>query len=298
MAPPPVDPRADGVAWWTAARDAWRAWRSSGMAMAHALRAELGRHPYLLSVPIRQSARHDEGRVAAGYFILLEHVENLSPAFMRGVVEQALSRTGSTDPGALEPVLYELLVSRGRLRQTYPDLVRDVMIAAIPSPGIWATAGIIEQEEATLVVSRPHGAIGEEAEDRKQIAEPHQRTAAHTFAGELAPLTARFFYVRRGDTKDPRDVELKLTVDGEPSDAAWLLVVRTDNLMQPPRRIAGAGTALPDMGKSFGGVWIGVYSTDPESDRRYELAVSVRTKASVAATGQRRSSFGGPPRPR
>jgi hypothetical protein len=52
------------------------------------------------------------------------------------------------------------------------------------------------------------------------------------------------------------------------------------------------------MGKSFGGVWIGVYNTDPQSDRRYELAVTVRTKASVATTGQRRSSFGGPPRPR
>ena len=297
-APPPVDPRADGVAWWAAARDAWRAWRSSGMAMAHALRAEIGKHPYLLSVPIRQSARHDEGRVAAGYFLLLEHVENLSPAFMRGAVEQAVSRTASTDAGALEPVLYELLVSRGRLRQTYPDFVRDVMIAAIPSPGIWATAGVIEQEEATLVVTRPRGNVGEEAEDTKQITEPSQRMAPHPFACELGPLTARFFYVRRGETKDTRDVELKLTVDGAPSDAAWVLVVRTDNFMQPPRRIAGAGTALPDMGKTFGGVWVGVYNADPESERRCELAVAVRTKASVAAVGPRRSSFGGPPRPR
>jgi hypothetical protein len=293
-----VDTRADGVAWWAAARDAWRAWRSSGMAMAHALRAELSRHPYVLSVPIRQSARYDDGRLAAGYFVLLEHVENLSPAFMRGVVDQAVSRAGSADAGALESALYELLVSKGRLRQTYGDVVRDAMVAAIPSPGLWATAGIVEQDDATLVVTRPRGGIGEDTEDAKPITEAKDRMAPHTFAYGLAPLTARFFYVRRAEMKEPRDVELKLAVEGQASDAAWLLVVRTDNVMQPPRRIAATGTSLPDMGKAFGGVWIGVFNADPESERRYELTIAVRPKAPAAGVAARRSSFGGPPRPR
>lgn len=295
-APPPIDPRADGVAWWVAARDAWRAWRSSGMAMAHALRAELGKHPYLLSVPIRESARHGDGRVAAGYFLLLEHVENLSPAFMRGVVEQAVERTGSTDPGVLEPVLYELLVNKGRLRQTFPDFVRDVMIAAVPSPGVWATAGIVEHDGATLIVSRPGGVIGEAAEQTKQLTEIQDRIPPHTFVYRLAPLTARFFYIRRGELKELRDVDIKLTVDGQPSDVAWLLVVRMDNLMQPPRRLTAAGTPLPDMGKTFAGVWIGVYNADPVSERHHELAVSVRTKVQTTVEASRRSSFSGPAR--
>ena len=54
-------------------------------------------------------------------------------------------------------------------------------------------------------------------------------------------------------------------------------MVRTDNIIQPPRRITETGTVLPDMGKSFGSLWIGVYNADPDSDRRGELGISVRT---------------------
>jgi hypothetical protein len=215
---------------------------------------------------------------------------------MRGAVEQAVARTGSTDPGALEPVLYELLVDKGRLRHTFPDFVRDVMIAAIPSPGIWATAGIVEHDGTTLILSRPGGVIGEAAEQTKQVTETQERIPPHTFVYALAPLTARFFYIRRGELKEPRDVDIKLTVDGQPSDAAWLLVVRMDNLMQPPRRITAAGTALPDMGKTFAGLWIGVYNADPASAQHHELAVSVRAKVQTTVASSRRSSFSGPAR--
>ncbi|HSE93546.1 MAG TPA: adenylate/guanylate cyclase domain-containing protein, partial [Methylomirabilota bacterium] len=80
---PPADPRGAAVPWWAAASAAWRAWKTSGVATAHALRAAVAKHPYLLAVPVTRSAEYDEGRLAADYFLLLEHVENVSPAFVR-----------------------------------------------------------------------------------------------------------------------------------------------------------------------------------------------------------------------
>src|SRR5262245_13415244 len=50
LAPPPLDERATVVRWWAAGYAAWSQWKPSGLAWAHALRAELGRFPYLLSI--------------------------------------------------------------------------------------------------------------------------------------------------------------------------------------------------------------------------------------------------------
>src|SRR5262249_37325125 len=87
--PPRLDQRATVVRWWAAGYAAWSQWKPSGLAWAHALRAEMGRFPYLLSVPIRNAADHDDGQLAGGYFLLLEHVENTSPRFMRTAFERA-----------------------------------------------------------------------------------------------------------------------------------------------------------------------------------------------------------------
>src|SRR2546426_3394617 len=53
LAPPPLDERAAGVAWWAAAYAAWSQWKPSRLAWAHALREEVRRDPYLLSVQLR-----------------------------------------------------------------------------------------------------------------------------------------------------------------------------------------------------------------------------------------------------
>src|SRR5256886_9868156 len=50
-------------------------------------------YPHLLSVPIRESAEHNQGRLAAGYFLLLEHVANQSPSFVQTAVARAISRS-------------------------------------------------------------------------------------------------------------------------------------------------------------------------------------------------------------
>lgn len=288
---PLPDPRGAAVTWWTAAHGAWVSWKRSGMALAHALRAVLARHPYLLSVPIRQSVDYDRGRLASGYFLLLEHVENLQPSFLRSAVERALERTGQVrDPGVLGQALYEVLVREGRLAETYPDFVRDVMVAAIPTPGVWLDAIITESDEATLVVTRPGRAPGDADEVNRTLTEPAARQGAHHVSLVVAPLTTRFVCIRRGELREPRDVTVTLSAQGAPSEEAWLLTLRSDYLMHAaPRRPEGSVVTLEGFGRSWSALWVAVFNRDPEAERRVELAATIRP---CAPAGPRRSVFG------
>lgn len=292
---PPADPRGAAVRWWAEASEAWRTWKTSGVATAHALRAVIAKHPYLLAVPLRRSPEYDEGRLARDYFLLLEHVENVSPTFIRTALDGAVAAAGgSTDAGALEPALYELLVVRGRLRETYPEFVRDVMIASIPMPGVSLDGSITEHDDATVVVRWVRGTSGAGAEDEQRLTQQKDRVTEHRFVVTAAPLTARFLAVRRGDLKEPRDVEVHVTVAGEPSDAAWILTLRSDHMMQaPPKRHTPPVTALPGLGKHYGGLWISVFNTDPVTDREFSIAVAVRPEVRMAGVS-RPSVFGAP----
>lgn len=295
---PPPDPRAAAVPWWAAAHGAWSAWKASGVATAHALRAALARHPYLLSVPIRQSTRHGDGLLAEGYFLLVEHVENQSPAFARTALDQALQQTGeSADPQALARVLYDLLVARGRLRQTYPDFVRDVMVAAIPSPGVWVDAALVESDGSTVVMTRPNATLGETAERTQEFTDAKDRYTKHRFALTVGPLTSRFVCVRRGDLKEGRDIEVAVTEDGQPSDAVLLLTLRSDHLLHTaPKRPAAQGAVLEGFGRSYSGLWVALFNVEPEGDKRYEVVLGLRPMAPVTPAG--RPTFGGPGRAR
>jgi class 3 adenylate cyclase len=278
LAPPAPDPRAAGVRWWTGAHAAWTNWKLSGIGWAHALRGELAKYPHLLSVHIRASADQAEAELAGGYFLLLEHVENESPSFMRTVVERAIDAAGgSLEPRVLGPKLYALLVDGGRLRATYPAFVRDIVGTAIPNPGVWADGGVVEHEDATVVVTRPTPAIGETQERAERLTEPKDRAAERHFDVTLQPLTARFFYVKPGELKTPRDLELKLTVDGKPSDLAWHLTLKTSLLVRSePRILPRDGVSLPGLGRDHAGAWVAVFNPDPEAAASYELTVSVK----------------------
>src|SRR4029450_3470912 len=105
LAPPPLDERGAAVAWWAAAYAAWSQWKPSGLAWAHALREEVRRYPFLLSVPLRASGDLDDGRLGGGYFLLLEHVENQSPGFIRTILDRAIGEVG-TGPRGLGAKLY------------------------------------------------------------------------------------------------------------------------------------------------------------------------------------------------
>src|SRR5439155_80314 len=96
-----LDPRAAGIRWWAGAYAAWSQWKPSGIAWAHALRAEVEKYPYLLSVNIRASADHDDGQLAGGYFLLLEHLENESPTLIRTALDRAIESAQGLEPRVL-----------------------------------------------------------------------------------------------------------------------------------------------------------------------------------------------------
>lgn len=297
-APPPLDPRAAGVRWWSSAYAAWSQWKMSGIGWAHALRGELAKYSYLLSVPVQESADHDDGQLAGGYFLLLEHVENQSPAFMRTALERAIGAAGGAlEPDVLGPALYRVLVDGGRLRETYAALVREVIGLAIPNPGVWADGGVIEHEDATVVITRPTGAVGDAEERAARLPAANERMADHRFTVTAQPLTARFFYVKPGDLKTPRDLELRLAADGKPSDRAWYLTLKTSLLVRSePRLLPREGVSLPGLGREHLGAWLALFNPDPDATVSYELTVGVRPPRQPA---HKRSVFAPPgPRPR
>src|SRR5215470_2455910 len=276
LAPPPLDERATVVRWWAAGYAAWSQWKPSGLAWAHALRAEIGRFPYLLGVHIRNAADRDDGQLAGGYFLLLEHVENVTPGFMRTVFDRAVADVG-TDSGALDRRLYELMVDDGRLRETYASFVRDVIQVAVPIPGMWADAGIVEHDDSTTLISRQSRTVGDGHEESARIVDPQERAAERRFAVSLEPMTTRFFYARSGKLQTPRDVDLRLTSDRAPSDRAWYLTVR-DSLSgrSDPKLLPTAGATIPNLGRDNFGVWVAVFNPNPVENVTYELGMTVR----------------------
>ena len=275
---PKVDPRAAGVRWWTAAHAAWSEWKSSGVALAYALRGTVAEYPHLLSVPIRESADHDQGRLAAGYFLLLEHVVNQSPSFVQTAVARAIGQVGSAlAPDVLGGKLYELLVTDGRLRETYPVFVGDVMGTAIPQPGFWADGGIVEHEDATDVITRSGATLGDPSEHTERLTSERGRVAEQRFEVTLAPLTARFFYAKPGDLKTAREVEIKVTEGGQPSDHAWHVALKTSLVVRSePKRLGPKGVALKGLGPECPGIWVGVFNADPSYEATYEVAMTLR----------------------
>jgi class 3 adenylate cyclase len=276
LAPPPLDQRGAAVSWWAAAYAAWSQWKPSGLAWAHALREEIRRYPFLLSVPLRASGDLDDGRLGGGYFLLLEHVENQSPGFIRTILDRAIGEVGM-EPRSLGSKLYQLLVEGGRLRETYPAFVRDVIQVAVPTPGMWADAGLVEREDATVLMSRPNGVVGEPHEESTQLTEAGDRAAERRFLVTTQPLTTRFFYVTSGKLNTARDVEVRLREDDRPSDRAWYLTVRDSlSVRSDPKLVPLSGVPLPGLGRHHFGVWVAVFNPDPEDVVTYELAVSVR----------------------
>jgi class 3 adenylate cyclase len=296
LAPPPLDQRAAPVRWWAAGYAAWSQWKPSGLAWAHALRAEMGRFPYLLSVHIRNAPDRDDGQLAGGYFLLLEHVENQSPGFMRAVVERAVGDVG-TNPETLGRRLYELMVDDGRLRETYASFVRDVIQVAIPTPGMWADAGIVEHDDFTTLVSRPSGSIGDSHEETVRLTDPNDRGADRRFLVTLDPLTTRFFYAKSGKLNVPRDVDVRLTAGNAPSDRGWYLSVR-DSLSgrSDPKLITPAGVTVSNLGRDNFGVWVAVFNSHPVERATYELTMSVKQPRQQAAARSMFARPGGPSR--
>ncbi|HUF92169.1 MAG TPA: hypothetical protein VMR23_07325 [Candidatus Limnocylindria bacterium] len=262
--------------WWLAAWARWSGWKSS-LNFTDAVKEELGKYPYLLSVPIQQSPQHEDGLLAYGYSIVMEHVERHCP----GCVGNALNslKAGQTRPVGEQ--LYDYLVTEGRLGDTYPEFVKNVMFSALPEPGVWFQARILESKDDTRVLQRPTPRIGDSDQTGQRLATDGQRFTEHRFTATVAPLTTRFF-LASADIKEARGVDVRLTVDGSGSTNAWLLTIPAPgkaNTKIEARRLTEGGMALPGLGKDYSTLWIAVFNDDPAREKTYELGITLKKDA-------------------
>jgi len=277
-APQPAAPRGEPSApdetaqWWLSAWARWSGWKNT-LAFPEAVREELSKYPYLLSVPIQQSPEFEEGLLAYGYSIIMEHVEKQKP----GSVGNALNnlKTAQTKPVGTQ--LYEYLVTEGRLTETYPDFLKTVLLAAVPEPGPWVQARIIHSKDDTRVFQRPTPRLGETEQTAKRFLAENQRFTEHTFSASLPPLTSRFFLIQ-AELKDAHGVDVKLKIDGAPSDAGLVVTVPAAGKATKveARRLSAEGTALPGIGRDYGAVWFAVFNADPGRETQFQLGLTLR----------------------
>lgn len=263
----------DTARWWISASASLTSLRARGLSFDDAVKQELAKYSYVLSVPIQNSADHEDGLLAYGYAVLLQHIEDSAPGF----VAEALNRLPTAKGAPLGQRLFRYLTEQGGLSERYPEFVKTVMLAALPEPGLWTDAGISETSTTTTINRRASATLGEHAVKQQALSQDAQRFVPHRFGTAVAPFTARFFRVDAGELRDGRDVTVNLTEAGLPSDLAWLVTVRSGRGSGPQAlRLDRSGTSLPGLGRDYGAVWIGVFNTDPSAERRYELTVILK----------------------
>ena len=192
--------------WWLAAWARWSGWKSS-LNFADAVREEIGKYPYMLSVPIQKSPEYEDGLLAYGYSILMDHVERQNP----GCVGNALN---SLKPGGAQPVgdqLYAYLVTEGRLRETYADFVRATILGAVPEPGLWFQFRILESKDDTRILQRPSARLGRlralrpaPGQRRPALRRAQVQDDARTAHHALRPGIGRRQGIARDRREDPR----------------------------------------------------------------------------------------------
>ncbi len=267
--------------WWVGARRGWESLVQRRLAPAEAARDTLERFPYLLSVPLAKSDEFDDGRLAEGYAILLQRLEKEEPGFVREALTRLnpqFTTRARNETYPLGQELYLYVVAEGRLYKTYPDFLKDVLGHALPKPGVWLQGAITEAPESTTIVTRPERPGGR-PEQSRTLTTPAERFTTHTFSVTTGPLTTRFFSVQAGALSDPTDLDIHLTENGAPTDHAWVVVAPMDGKPEAPRRHRPGGTKVEQLGKQHRAVWIAAFNSDPNADKRYELTVALKRKA-------------------
>jgi hypothetical protein len=277
-APQPAAPRSEApvsdesAQWWLAAWARWSGWKNT-LAFPEAVREELSKYPYLLSVPIRQSPEFEEGLLAYGYSIIMEHVEKQNP----GAVGNALNNLKSGQTKPVGDQLFDYLVAEGRLTETYPDFLKKVLLAAVPEPGPWVQARIIHSKDDTRVFHRPSPRLGETEQTARRFLADNQRFVEHKFSATLAPMTTRFFLIQ-AELKEAHGVDCKLKVGGAPSDSGFVVTVPAVGKATKveARRLSAEGTALAGLGKDYAAVWFAVFNADPARETSFQLGLTLR----------------------
>jgi len=276
----------EAAQWWVSAWARWTSWKGT-LSFADAVKEELGKYSYVLSVPIQKSTDYEEGLLAYGYSILLDHVEHRHAGF----VNKALNSLKTFQPGApgqpksVGAHLYNVLVTEGLLTEHYPEFVKDVMLAAVPEPGLWTHARILESTTETRIFTHPSNRIGDPEHNSQRLTQERQRFADHRFPIVVSPLTTRFFAIA-ADLREPRSIDVKLLDGRNDSDQAWLMTmppVGRAELKAEVLRLFPEGTSVPGLGRDYATLWIAVFNSDPQAEKKYDLTLSLKQSSKQSA---------------
>src|SRR2546428_2550736 len=271
----------EGAQWWASAWAPRTSWKGT-LDFKAGVKQELGKYAYLLSVPIQQSAEYEEGLLAYGYSVLLDFVERQRP----GIVTKALNSLKTFVPGKAAPSvgahLYKFLIDEARLAEQYPEFVKNVLLAAVPEPGLWTQARILESATETSIFTHPSPRVGDPDHTTQRLTNDRQRFADHRFPVTLAPLTVRFFAVA-ADFREPREMDVKLKEGRAECIDAWLLTIppvgRAD-LKSEVVRLVPEGSSVPALGRDCATLWVAVFNPDPKAEKKYELSLTLKKDAS------------------
>jgi len=271
----------EGAQWWVSAWARWTSWKGT-IDFKAGVKQELGKYAYLLSVPIQQSAEYEEGLLAYGYSVLLDFVERQRP----GIVTKALNSLKTFVPGKAAPSvgahLYKFLIDEARLAEQYPEFVKSVLLAAVPEPGLWTQARILESATETSIFTHPSPRVGDPDHTTQRLTNDRQRFADHRFPVTLAPLTVRFFAVA-ADFREPREMDVKLKEGRAESNDAWLLTmppVGRADLKSEVVRLVPEGSSVPALGRDCATLWVAIFNPDPKAEKKYDLTLTLKKDAS------------------
>jgi hypothetical protein len=172
----------EAAQWWVSAWARWTSWKGT-LSFTDAVKEELAKYNYVLSVPIQKSTDYEEGLLAYGYSILIDHIEHLHAGFVNKALN-SLKTFQPGQPGQARTVgghLYNVLVNEGKLGEHYPEFVKTVMLAAVPEPGLWTHARILESTTETRIFTHPSNRIGDPEHNSQRLTQERQRFADHRF---------------------------------------------------------------------------------------------------------------------
>src|SRR5262245_50962765 len=276
----------EAAQWWVSAWARWTSWKGT-LSFADAAKEELAKYNYVLSVPIQKSTDYEEGLLAYGYSILIDQIEHLHAGFVNKALN-SLKTFQPGQPGQARTVgghLYNVLVNEGKLGEHYPEFVKTVMLAAVPEPGLWTHARILESTTETRIFTHPSNRIGDPEHNSQRLTQERQRFADHRFPIVVAPLTTRFFAIA-ADLREPRAIDVKLLDGRNDSDQAWLMTMppvgRTE-LKAEVLRLFPEGTSVPGLGRDYATLWIAVFNADPQTEKKYDLTLSLKQSSKQSA---------------
>ncbi|HXU88772.1 MAG TPA: hypothetical protein VFQ62_07975 [Methylomirabilota bacterium] len=262
----------ESAQWWLAAWARWSGWR--GTTFADAVREELAKYSYLLSVPMQKSHEYEDGLLAYGYSILVDHVEKQNP----GCVGNALNRLKTAAGTSVGAQIFDYLLTDGRLAETYPEFIKNVMLAALPDAGPWVDARIVHTKDDTRIFRRPTARLGDSEQKPQRLLADKDRFTEHTFSFTLSPLTTRFIHLSP-ELKDAHGLEVRIKADGAPAQSGWVVTVpqpHRTSAKTEARALSADGTPVPGIGRDLIAVWVAVFNPQPRVEGKYELVLTLR----------------------